>query len=184
MAFVPPPFTVYVNRERVLKLRAGERTYLRVVALILIALGCVFVAVAGIIIVNLPGNPALSSPVFIVVTVVNLGIGPLAIWRGIRSLRSTARRSDYWQSKDLPDVAFRLDQEGITLFVPEYDRDVTVPWASVRSLEPGVLSIDFHVAPGFFPEHYRDRIDYGSAALGADMPTIRAAARALSGRDL
>jgi len=172
---------VRVNKAKVAEWRAGERRGMLASAIVSIIIGVPLVGTAVAFGIGFAqGAPEGLQWAWAVVAAEFLA-GLYQFWVARRKFREIAAKAAYWDSDDLPDVAFRLDTAGIELRDPADDQPIRVPWAEVRSFGSGPLMVNFRVQRGVLPARYRNRIQFGLAVLDTPLDTIRVATRELSG---
>jgi type IV secretory pathway TrbD component len=176
MTEAQPPLIVRIDRERVRAARARERRILVIGATI------EFVVTAGIVAaaIWITANSA-TFDWFVIgfLGVLAVGSALFAI-----SLLSPLRKkgSDYWNAGGLPDVAFVVHGDGVTITNPETNTTFEAPWAKLKAFEVKRLHTRFVFEPGVVDKKYRDQFWFGRATLDQDAATIRRALHALSGR--
>lgn len=175
------PLVVHVDTAKVADWRASERRGMLASAIVSLIIGVPLVGTAVAFAIGFSqGAPDGLQWAWAIVAAEFIA-GLYQFWVARRKFREVAARAAYWESADLPDVAFRLDTAGIELRDPADDQPIRVPWAEVRSFGSGPLMVNFRVQRGVLPARYRNRIQFGLAVLDTPLDTIRAATRELSG---
>ncbi|TBN57701.1 hypothetical protein EYE40_10045 [Glaciihabitans arcticus] len=172
---------VRVDKAKIARWRTSERRSKRVSAYLSIALGLLLVGSSAVFAIYFAQNAPESVQWVYVLFALEFVAGLYQFWVARREFRAIAAKAAYWDSDDLPDVAFRLDTAGIELRDPADAHPILVPWAAVRGLRANALMLTFSVERGMLPARYRNRIQFGLAVLDTPLHTIRAASRDLSG---
>lgn len=176
MTEAQPPLIVRIDRERVRAARARERRILVIGATI------EFVVTAGIVAaaIWITANSA-TFDWFVIGFLGVLAVGSALFAISLLSPLRT-KGPDYWNAEGLPDVAFVVHGDGVTITNPETNTTFDAPWAKLKAFEVRRLHTRFVFEPGVVEAKYRNQFWFGRVTLDQDAATIRRALHALSGR--
>lgn len=144
-----------------------------------VAVGVLFLGVVLAFVIPMLGDGLDASSLLSFGFAGLVSIGMIAL--GVASFVYVARKdAAYWSAENLPDVAFTVHENGLTLPDPEGSEPFEVPWRSVRGMKVRTSMIRFQVDPAALPKKYYGQFAFGRSMLDQVPQTISTAMRVLS----
>jgi len=180
MTSAQPPLTVRINRERAVTLRKRERVVRYVAGAVQVAVGLLFLGVVLSFVIPMLGDGLNGSNLlgFGFAGVVSIGMIALGVASFVYVVRKDAA---YWSAENLPEIAFTVHENGLSLPDPDGGEGFEVPWRSVKGMKVRTAMIRFQVDREALPKKYFGQFAFGRSMLDQVPQTISTAMRVLSG---